>query len=106
MATGAADVALTKGLVLIGEAALESTATVHGAGRLRDAARMGFFRSLATRIFATAKYTQADGAEVFVRNVAGKFDVVIRNPTTGKIITVFKNLSQKSLDKLARNYGW
>lgn len=67
---------------------------------------MGFFRSLTTRLFATAKYTQADGAEVFVRNVGGKFDVVVQNPTTGKVITVFKNLSQNALNRLSNNYGW
>ncbi|ASV73590.1 Flagellar hook-length control protein FliK [Thermogutta terrifontis] len=51
--------------------------------------------------------TQADGATVYILEVApGKFNVLIENPATGKVISAFKHISKKSLDGLARNYGW
>ena len=49
--------------------------------------------------------TQADGATVrILQNEAGRFNVVVEGERG--IITTFENLSQKSLDRLARNYGW
>ena len=49
--------------------------------------------------------TQADGAIVrILRNEAGRFNVVVEGDRG--IITTFENLSQGSLDRLARNYGW
>ena len=35
----------------------------------------------------------------------GGFDVVIDNEK-GQLITTFENLSVRSLDNLAKNYGW
>ena len=55
---------------------------------------------------ATRTYTQADGARVFVQQVGSRFNVVVRNEVTGKIITNLKTISQRALDNLARNYGW
>jgi hypothetical protein len=80
--------------------------TIHGAMRMAEAARLTPFAVFMTKILATAKYTQSDGAVVFVREVAGKFNVVIQNPMTGRVITVFKNLSTSSLAKLADKFGW
>jgi len=49
---------------------------------------------------------QADGASVYIlKNSTGQFEVAIYNKS-GLIITTFKNLTQKALDRLARNYGW
>jgi len=49
--------------------------------------------------------TQADGATVRVlSNEAGRFNVVVEGERG--LITTFENLSQKSLDRLATNYGW
>ncbi|GAB6166134.1 hypothetical protein JCM19992_21340 [Thermostilla marina] len=51
--------------------------------------------------------TQVDGAKVYILEVAvGKFNVIVENPQTGKVITSFRHLSKKSLEGLARNYGW
>ena len=48
---------------------------------------------------------QADGASVrILQNSTGRFDVVVEGERG--IITTFKNLSQKSLSNLAKNYGW
>jgi hypothetical protein len=48
---------------------------------------------------------QADGATVrILQNEAGRFNVVVEGERG--IITTFENLSQKSLDRLAGNYGW
>ena len=49
--------------------------------------------------------TQADGATVSIlQNAAGRFNVVVEGQRG--IITTFENLSQGSLARLARNYGW
>jgi hypothetical protein len=48
--------------------------------------------------------TQADGATVNILEEGGKFNVVVSGDRG--VITTFQNLSQKSLDRLARNYGW
>jgi hypothetical protein len=48
---------------------------------------------------------QADGAIVKIHEItAGRFNVVVEGEKG--IITTFKNLSQKSIDRLAKNYGW
>lgn len=48
---------------------------------------------------------QADGATVRIhQNELGRFNVVVEGERG--IITTFENLSQKSLDRLAKNYGW
>lgn len=49
--------------------------------------------------------TQADGATVrALQNSAGRYDVVVDGERG--LITTFNNLSQKSFDRLANNYGW
>jgi len=49
--------------------------------------------------------TQADGATVRILETApGRFGVVVEGQRG--IITTFENISQKSLDRLAKNYGW
>jgi hypothetical protein len=51
------------------------------------------------------KYTQRNGATVHVlENAAGRLDVVVDG--TRGLITTFENISQKSHDRLAKNYGW
>jgi len=48
---------------------------------------------------------QADGAKVFIKEIApGKFNVLVE----GKhgVVSALKNISQKSLERLSRNYGW
>ena len=50
-------------------------------------------------------WSQADGAAVRVlQNQAGRFNVVVDGDRG--LITTFSNLSQKSFDRLANNYGW
>jgi hypothetical protein len=61
---------------------------------------------VATKILATKKFTQLDGATVFVRELSnGKFNVVVQNES-GQLITNLKSISARSLSNLARNYGW
>jgi hypothetical protein len=48
---------------------------------------------------------QADGATVrILQNDAGRFDVVVDGEKG--LITTFRNLSEKSLHRLSKNYGW
>jgi len=99
----AAKVAATAGE----DAGIQTTA--HGAERIAGAAATrGGVLSEAEIIAARAgsTLTQADGAIVHVLETApGRFNVVV-NSQGGRLITTFKNLSQKALDRLARNYGW
>jgi len=85
--------------------------TVHGAERIAGAAATrGGVLSIegvnATKSLGRA-FTQADGASVFLHEVTpGRFNAVIQNQTTGKVITTMSNWSQKSINRIAKNYGW
>jgi hypothetical protein len=87
--------------------AIETTA--HGAERIAGgAATRGGVLSLeeiAAARESGSVMTQADGATVYIlQNAAGRFNVAVYGERG--LITTFQNLSQKSLDRLARNYGW
>jgi hypothetical protein len=83
--------------------------TVHGVGRVAGpAATRGGVLS-AEQILEVRRSgavgSQADGAIVrALQNEAGRFNVVIDGDRG--LVTTFSNLSQKSFDRLARNYGW
>ena len=52
-------------------------------------------------------FAQGDGAIVFLHEVSpGRFNGVIQNQTTGKVITTMSNWSQKSIIRIGKNYGW
>jgi hypothetical protein len=89
-----------------GAVAGEGVATTeHGAARLADPSRLGAAEVQDVVANATSTYTQRDGASVFVQEVEGRYSVVVRNEA-GKMITNLKNLTEKGLNRLARNYGW
>ncbi|WP_165902209.1 DUF4258 domain-containing protein [Melghiribacillus thermohalophilus] len=48
--------------------------------------------------------TQSDGAEVFIKQVNGKYNVIVEGDNG--VITALKNISKKSLDRLEKNYDW
>ncbi len=85
--------------------------TIHGAARIAGpAATRGGVLSIvevnATKSLGRA-FTQADGANVFLHEITpGRFNAVIQNQTTGKVITSMGNWSQKSINRIAKNYGW
>jgi len=84
-------------------------ATAHGAERIAGAAatRGGVLSEggVAAVREGGRVLTQADGATVrILQNASGRFNVVVEGERG--IITTFENLSQKSLDRLGRNYGW
>ncbi len=84
------------------------TTTAHGVERIagEGATRGGVLNQveIATTNSIGRTLTQADGAIVKVQEIGGRYNITV----TGErgLITTFKNLSQKSLEKLARNYGW
>lgn len=80
-------------------------ATRHGAQRLGDASRLAAQQVDDVVQHATRTYTQRDGARVFVQEVGGRFNVVVRNEA-GEMITNLKTVSEKALNRLARRYGW
>lgn len=80
-----------------------SKTTQHGYERLSE---RGFSKNdvLNTKKSKDIRYQQ-DGAKVYInKNENGKFDVIIEGARG--IITALKNISQKSLDRLAKNYNW
>lgn len=77
-------------------------ATSHGAERLT---RAGFTDDLVAQTKAGLVTRQADGASVYVREVSpGRFDFIVEGQRG--VITAHRNWSQKSVDGLARRYGW
>ena len=83
--------------------------TAHGAERIAGAAATrGGVLTEAEIVAARATgqtLKQADGAIVKVQQIAGgRYNVVVEGKRG--IITTFKNLSEKSLDRLSNNYGW
>jgi RHS repeat-associated protein len=95
-------------VVTAGDLATLST-TAHGATRIAGplATRGGVLSAdqIAAVQASGRVMTQTDGAIVrILQNANGRFNVVIEGERG--LITSFENLSQKSLDKLAKNYGW
>ncbi|VBB09344.1 pectin lyase fold/virulence factor [Lucifera butyrica] len=49
--------------------------------------------------------TQADGANVFIKSFSdGKYSVIVEGENG--VVTALRNISEKSLNRLANNYGW
>jgi hypothetical protein len=53
---------------------------------------------------ATRVGVQRDGARVFIQEVGGRFNLVVVGERG--VVTNMANLSQRSLDRLARKYGY
>jgi hypothetical protein len=83
--------------------------TAHGAERIAGAGatRGGVLSTeqiLSVRS-AGEVWSHADGATVrILQNSAGRYNIVVDGERG--LITTFSNLSQKSFDRLANNYGW
>jgi RHS repeat-associated protein len=85
------------------------TATAHGEQRLAgaNATRGGVLSASEASTVNTrgSTMTQADGAVVKVLEVSqGRYNVTVSGERG--LITTFKNLSEKSLNRLSNNYGW
>jgi len=82
--------------------------TIHGAERIAGptATRGGVLTEIeiASVRAAGTTFKQANGAIVKVQEVAGRYNVVVQGDRG--VITTFKNLSDKSLSRLSKNYGW
>lgn len=76
-------------------------ATVHGAERL---AARGFTEADVTLTRSGVQLLQKDGAIVFLKEVTpGKFNVIVEGGRG--VVTCLKNISEKSVARLAQNYG-
>lgn len=78
--------------------------TAHGATRLIQ-------RGFSSQEISNLKLSpdkimkQGDGANVFIKNLGdGKYNVIVEGETG--VITALKNISEKSLERLANNYKW
>lgn len=103
----AAGVAVAGGKAVLGGKQAVQT-TIHGTERLAGAAatRGGVVTvERPAEVIAKGKtLTQSNGATVSYMENAGRFDVVVHGDRG--VITTFEKLSQKSFDRLAKNYGW
>lgn len=50
--------------------------------------------------------TQFDNAQVFIKNIEEKFNVIVISKKGNEIITVFRKISEKAMKNLGNNYGW
>lgn len=78
-------------------------ATKHGSQRLKE---RGFSKSDISKTRQTRNVkTQKDGARVYISESSpGRYNVIVEGDSG--IITVLKNISEKSLNRLAKNYDW
>ena len=85
--------------------------TLHGSQRIAgaNATRGGVLTESsinATKSLGRA-LRQADGAIVYLHETSpGRFNAVVVNPTTGRVITTMGNWSTNSIQRIAKNYGW
>jgi RHS repeat-associated protein len=83
-------------------ASTATTATIHGA---RQLAVRGFTQAEVAATRTGTQMLQRDGARVFLKEVApGKFNVLVQGERG--VVTALKNISWKSVTRLAQNYGW
>jgi hypothetical protein len=78
--------------------------TAHGAERAADPSRLDPAAQADMIANPTQTLSQADGAQVYVQQVGDRYNVVVQG--NRGVITNLKNISQKSFNRLARNYGW
>ncbi|HKO42108.1 MAG TPA: RHS repeat-associated core domain-containing protein [Pyrinomonadaceae bacterium] len=79
-----------------------SQATKHGAERL---AERGFTSADITLTKSGSQFLQKDGARVFLKEVSsGRFNVIVEGQRG--VVTALKDVSERKIAKLARNYGW
>lgn len=77
-------------------------ATIHGGARL---AARGFTEADIAITRTGTQLLQRDGATVFLKEVTpGKFNVIVEGGRG--VVTALKNISEKSVARLAQNYGW
>ncbi len=113
---GHAETIVTLGAAGLGKLALSLSGvkgvqtTLHGSERIAGAAATrGGVLSIeginSTKSLGKV-FNQTDGAKVFLHEISpGKFNAVIQNQT-GKVITTMSNWSLKSINRIAKNYGW
>jgi hypothetical protein len=80
-------------------------ATRHGSGRLAHPSRLNAEETADVVENASQQFVQKDAANVWVKQIGDRFNVVVKN-TQGNLITNLKTIDQQALDNLAKNYGW
>jgi hypothetical protein len=78
--------------------------TAHGAERAADPSRLDPAAQSSVIANPTETYTQPDGAQVYVQQVGDRYNVVVQGENG--VVTNLKTISQNSLSRLARSYGW
>ena len=78
--------------------------TEHGVQRLMT---RGFTAEeiVAVKTSPTKVLLQSDGAQVFIkRSDNGRFNIIVEGQNG--VITALKDVGEKSLERLSKNYGW
>jgi len=78
--------------------------TAHGAERAADPSRLDPAAQSSVIANPSETYTQPDGAQVYVQQVGDRYNVVVQGENG--VVTNLKTISQNSLNRLARSYGW
>jgi hypothetical protein len=79
--------------------------TKHGAERLIE---RGFTPQEALNVIKNPTYikTQFNKAQVFIKNIEEKYNVIVISEKGNEVITVFRKISEKAIKNLGNNYGW
>jgi hypothetical protein len=56
--------------------------------------------------YPTFTKIQKDQAFVYIKKIEDKFNVIVLNKETKKVTTALKEINQKSIYNLGKNYGW
>lgn len=79
--------------------------TKHGILRLIE---RGFTPQEVCEVMQQATFIrlQGDGSKAYIKQIGARFNVIILNELEEKVITALKNLDDKALQSLSKNYGW
>lgn len=79
--------------------------TRHGIQRLIE---RGFTAEELIATLKTPSFTkiQTDGSKAFIRMSENRYNVIIINEQSHKLVTCLRNIDYKALVNLGKNYGW
>jgi RHS repeat-associated protein len=86
------------------DAAYTPKSSLHGYARMGDRGSLSRTGIRLTKMFKTETRTAANGAKVFIREVGGKYNVVVEG--NQGYMTSYKTISASTLQKLATTFGW
>lgn len=79
--------------------------TKHGIQRLIE---RGFTPEDVIEVIKNTSFTrlQSDGSKAYVKHINNRFNVIVLNERSKEVVTALKNIDEKALKNLGKNYGW